>query len=114
MLLSEGQMSDYKGAALMFEAIPKANLLIGDRGYDADWLRQALAARKMTACIPSKTNRRRRSRMTPRFTAGATRSRSCSDASKIGAASIRATIAAPTPSCPPSRSQPSLSSGSDQ
>ena len=58
MLLSEGQMSDYKGAALMLEAIPKTDLLIGDRGYDADWLRQTLVARKITACIPSKTNRK--------------------------------------------------------
>lgn len=58
MLLSEGQMSDYKGAALMFDVLPKTNVLIGDRGYDADWLRQALAARKITACIPSKVNRK--------------------------------------------------------
>ena len=41
MLLSEGQMSDYKGAALMLDALPKAKALLGDRGYDADWLRQA-------------------------------------------------------------------------
>lgn len=26
------------------------------QGYDADWLRQALAARSVTACIPSKIN----------------------------------------------------------
>ena len=58
MLLSEGQMSDYKGAALMFDALPKTKVLIGDRGYDADWLRQALAARKIAACIPSKVNRK--------------------------------------------------------
>jgi hypothetical protein len=37
MLLSEGQMSDYKGAALMLHAIPRAKALLGDRGYDADW-----------------------------------------------------------------------------
>ena len=58
MLLSEGQMSDFKGAALMLEALPKAKALLGDRGYDADWLRQALAARGITACIPSKVNRK--------------------------------------------------------
>ena len=58
MLLSEGQMSDYKGAALMLDALPQAGTLLGDRGYDADWLRQALAARGITACIPSKTNRK--------------------------------------------------------
>ena len=57
MLLSEGQMSDYKGAALMIDALPRAKVLLGDRGYDADWFRAALAQRKITACIPSKTNR---------------------------------------------------------
>ena len=58
MLLSEGQMSDYKGAALMLDAIPKAEALLGDRGYDADWFREALTARGILACIPSKTNRK--------------------------------------------------------
>ena len=37
LLLSEGQMSDYRGAALMIDAFPRANVLLGDRGYDADW-----------------------------------------------------------------------------
>jgi transposase len=58
MLLSEGQMSDYKGAALMLDALPPAKALLGDRGYDAGWFRDALAARGITACIPSKTNRK--------------------------------------------------------
>ena len=58
MLLSEGQMSDYKGAALMIEALPKAKTMLGDRGYDADWFRKALTARGTTPCIPSKANRR--------------------------------------------------------
>ena len=31
MLLSEGQMSKYKGAALMIEALPKAKVMLGDR-----------------------------------------------------------------------------------
>ena len=35
MLLSEGQMSDYKGAALMLPALPKAGELLADKGYDA-------------------------------------------------------------------------------
>ena len=48
MLLSEGQMSDYKGAALMIDALPKAKAMLGDRGYDADWFRDALAARGIT------------------------------------------------------------------
>ncbi len=58
MLLSEGQMSDFKGAALMIDAFPKAKALLGDKGYDADWFRQALTERGITPCIPSKANRK--------------------------------------------------------
>lgn len=58
MLLSEVQMSDYKGAALMIDAFPKAMALLGDRGYDADRLRHALIARDIELCIPSKANRK--------------------------------------------------------
>ena len=58
MLLSEGQMSDYKGAALMLPALPKAKQLLADKGYDADWFRAALAKRGIAVCIPSKSNRK--------------------------------------------------------
>ena len=58
MLLSEGQMSDFKGAALMIDALPKAKALLGDKGYDADWFRAALEQRCIAPCIPSKTNRK--------------------------------------------------------
>ncbi len=107
-------MSDYKGAALMLDALPRAKVLLGDRGYDADWLRQALAARKIAACIPSKVNRRipiphdaalyrRRHKIEIMFG----RIKDC-------AASTPATIDAHTPSCPPSQSPHPSSSGSDQ
>jgi transposase len=58
LLLSEGQMSDYKGAALMMDVLPEAKALLGDKGYDADWFRDALDKRGITACIPSKANRK--------------------------------------------------------
>jgi len=58
MLLSEGQMSDYKGAALMLDALPPAKAMLGDRGYDANWFRAALTARRIAPCIPSKANRK--------------------------------------------------------
>jgi transposase len=58
MLLSEGQMSDYKGAAMMLGILPRAKAMLGDRGYDADWFRNALMARGITPCIPSKINRK--------------------------------------------------------
>ena len=51
-------MSDYKGAALMLSAMPKAKQLLADKGYDADWFRAALAKRRVVACIPSKSNRK--------------------------------------------------------
>ena len=59
LLLSEGQMSDYKGAALMLPALPKAKELLGDKDYDANWFRKALTKIGVAACIPSKANRKR-------------------------------------------------------
>lgn len=90
----------------MIDALPKAKALLGDRGYDADWFRAALADRKIVACIPSKANRkmpiphdtalyRQRHKIEIMFG----RLKDC-------VASTLATIAAPTPSCPPSASQP--------
>ena len=58
MLLSEGRMSDYRGAALMLPTLPKAKELLADKGYDADRFREARAKRKIAACIPSKSNRK--------------------------------------------------------
>ena len=51
-------MSDYKGAALMFDAIPNAKTLLADKGYDADWFREALTSRGIAPCIPPKSNRK--------------------------------------------------------
>src|SRR5471030_679693 len=51
-------MSDYKGAALMLPAMPRAKELLADKGYDADWFRATLAKRRVVACIPSKSNRK--------------------------------------------------------
>jgi transposase len=114
MLLSEGQMSDYKGAALMIDAFPKAAALLGDKGYDADWFRTALADRGIAACIPSKANRnvpiphdtvlyRRRHKIENMF-----------GRLKDWGASIPATTDAPAPSRQPCASQPPSSSGCDQ
>jgi len=37
---------------------PPATHLLADRGYDADWFREALLARQITPCIPGKKNRK--------------------------------------------------------
>ena len=58
MLLTEGQMSDHKGAKLMLDALPPAKALLADRGYDSNWFRAALAHRGIQACIPSSKSRK--------------------------------------------------------
>jgi hypothetical protein len=35
-------MSDFTGAGLMRPAMPRAKELLADKGYDADWFREAL------------------------------------------------------------------------
>ena len=58
MFLSEGQMSDYKGARVLLPSLPKAKTLIAARGYEADWFRAALRTKGITPCIPAKRNRK--------------------------------------------------------
>jgi transposase len=42
----------------MLSAMPKAKLLLADKGCDADSFRTALAKRRIAACILSKPNRK--------------------------------------------------------
>jgi Transposase and inactivated derivatives len=58
LLLSAGQMSDYKGAAQLLDFLPKAKDLLADRGYDAGWFRNALLEKGITPCIPSRKTRK--------------------------------------------------------
>lgn len=58
LLLSEGQMSDHKGARLVLEALPSAATLIADRGYDSNWFRAALSDKGIEPCIPSTRSRK--------------------------------------------------------
>ena len=57
--MSAGQVSDYKGAAALLNSLPKADWLLADRGYDADWLRKALQDRGIKACIPDRKSRKK-------------------------------------------------------
>lgn len=36
----------------MLDELPKAQWLLADRGYDADWFRDALQEKGITPCIP--------------------------------------------------------------
>lgn len=56
--MSAGQVSDYTGAAALLSSLPKAEWLLGDRGYDADWFREALKDRGIRLCIPGRRARK--------------------------------------------------------
>ena len=57
LFMTAGQVSDYTGAAALVDSLPKAQWLLGDRGYDADWFREALQAKGITPCIPGRKSR---------------------------------------------------------
>jgi transposase len=106
MLLSEGQMSDYKGAALMLPALPKAKELSPTRATT----RIGSAPPSQSAASPSASRRN----LIGTSTSSATKSKTCSGGSKIGGASTPDTTAAPTPTCRQSVSPQPSPFGSDQ
>lgn len=55
--ITAGQISDYTGAAALLDDLPKAQWLLGDRGYDADWFRDALQQKGIKPCIPGRKSR---------------------------------------------------------
>jgi transposase len=59
LLLTEGQVSDYRGAATVPPALPDAKVLIADKGHDSDRFREALASLDIGPCIPGRSNRKR-------------------------------------------------------
>lgn len=55
--MTGGQVSDDTGAAALLNYLSKADLLLADRGDDADWARKALIDREIQPCIPGRTSR---------------------------------------------------------
>ena len=58
MLLTPGNTSDYKAAEQCLAAIPPANHVIADKGYDSDGLRTWLSERGTTPVITPRSNRK--------------------------------------------------------
>ena len=58
MFLWAGQTWDCIGARALLSSIPQAGVLLADRGYDADWFRNALIERDIQPCIPSRNGRK--------------------------------------------------------
>ena len=59
LFVTAGQVSDYVGALALLSSLPDVDWLLGDRGYDADWFREALKDRGIRACIPDRKQRKR-------------------------------------------------------
>jgi len=55
--MTAGQVSDYAGAGALLGSPPSAEWLIADRGYDADWFREALKDQGIKSCIPGRKSR---------------------------------------------------------
>lgn len=56
--MTAGQVSDYTGAAALLNSLPSADWLLADRGYDADWFRDALKDKGIKPCIPGRKARK--------------------------------------------------------
>ncbi len=59
LFVTAGQVSDYIGARALLSNLPNVDWLLGDRGYDADWFREALKDKGIRACIPGRKQRKR-------------------------------------------------------
>ena len=55
--ITAGQDSDYTGARALVSSLPSADWLLGDRGYDADWFREALLEKRIKPCILGRKSR---------------------------------------------------------
>ena len=59
LFVTAGQVSDYNGERALLSSLPDVDWLLGDRGYDADWFREALKDKGIRACIPGRRLRKR-------------------------------------------------------
>ena len=64
--MTAGQVSDYTGAAALLGSLPAAEWMIADRGYDADWFRDALKNKGIRPCIPGRKSRGKAARFDTR------------------------------------------------
>jgi|TARA_Y100000310_G_scaffold104971_1_gene103264 transposase len=60
LVLTPGQTHDAKGAAMLLTGLPDGCVLLGDKAYDADWIRERIEAQGAAANIPDKVNRKHR------------------------------------------------------
>ena len=59
LFVTAGQVSDDIGARALRGDLPDVDWLLRDRGYDADWFREALQDKGIRACIPGREQRKK-------------------------------------------------------
>ena len=57
VFMTAGQVSDYSGAAALLGSLPHAEWLLADRGYEANWFRNALKNKGKKPCTPGRKPR---------------------------------------------------------
>ena len=55
--MTAGEISDYADVTALLSKLPAADLLLGDRGYDAEWFREALKDKGIKPCISGRKPR---------------------------------------------------------
>ena len=55
--LSPGQANDAPMAELLLNDLPRGAVVLADRAYDANWIREVIEDQECKACIPPKVNR---------------------------------------------------------
>jgi len=51
-------MSDYKGAEILLDELPRGKFMLADRGYDVLWFRDGLKRKGIKPCLTAKKNRK--------------------------------------------------------
>ena len=102
--LTAGQAHDGRSADGMLDSVGEGDVLLADRGYDSDALRDAIAARGAWANIKPMPNRRNVRRSAPSSTDIAIWSSVSSTASSTSVPSPHDTTSATTTASPPSNS----------
>ncbi|MFT7311397.1 MAG: hypothetical protein ACI853_001895 [Paracoccaceae bacterium] len=78
------RVNDYTRAAALMNGLPKAEWLLADTGYDADWFQEVFIDKAKSPVFPCVSCARKPLRTTSGATNGATVSRECSGGSRTG------------------------------
>lgn len=55
--ITAGLVSDYTSEAALLDTLPKAQWMLADRGYNADWVRDALQDKGIKPSMPDRKSR---------------------------------------------------------